>query len=89
MRSELLPTVLRGAALSDLPSPASVAALRLPTLLLAWTEDPTHPIGSAHRLHSLIDGSELVVATSPADVETWPARFARHLQSCDGVALMP
>ncbi|QWC85068.1 alpha/beta hydrolase [Nocardioidaceae bacterium] len=79
--AELLPTVLRGAALSDLPAPEAVAGLRVPTLLLAWTEDPTHPLDSARRLQSLIAGSELVVAESPAHVATWPARFRAQLET--------
>src|SRR6185312_8263912 len=32
----LLPTVLRGAASSDLPAPEAIAGIRLPTLILAW-----------------------------------------------------
>lgn len=75
----LLPTVLRGAALSDLPAPAEIGEIAVPTLVLAWSDDPTHPLTSARALHELIDGSVLVVARSPSQVEAWPRRFADHL----------
>ena len=44
----LLPTVLRGAAASDLPAPEAIAAIRRPTLILAWDGDPGHPVATAN-----------------------------------------
>ena len=82
----LLPTVLRGAALSDLPAPEQIAEIGVPTLLLAWSEDPTHPLTSARRLHELIDGSVLVIARSPSQVDAWPRRFADHLHAVSSPA---
>ena len=73
---DLLPTVLRGAAGTDLPPPEAVAGIDAPTLLLAWTDDPSHPLSTATRLHELLPDSRLVVARSPAEVLAWPALFA-------------
>lgn len=61
----LLPSVYRGAALSDLPARADIAALEIPVLVLAWVQDETHPLATAEQLHALIGGSKLVVARTP------------------------
>jgi len=71
----LLPTLLRGAALTDLPSPPALAALAerdLPVTVLAWTEDPAHPVSTARALADLLPQTRLVVAATPADLATWP-----------------
>jgi 3-oxoadipate enol-lactonase len=75
----LLPSVLRGAASSDLPEPEAIAGIRLPTLVLAWDGDPGHPVSTAERLHALIPGSELHVARTPDELRTWGERAARFL----------
>jgi pimeloyl-ACP methyl ester carboxylesterase len=74
-----LALALRGAAESDLPSREQVASITAPTLLLAWADDPGHPLSTAEALHSLITGSELVVASSEAEVLAWPERVGRFL----------
>lgn len=76
---ELLPAALRGAAASDLPSPEELARITAPTLVLAWTDDPTHPLSTAQVLVETIAGAELVVAATGDDVARWPARFAAHV----------
>jgi 3-oxoadipate enol-lactonase len=71
----LLPTVFRGAAGNDLPSRSRIAALgerRVPTLILAWTGDPAHPVAVAEELHALLPGSRLMTADSPYQVARWP-----------------
>jgi pimeloyl-ACP methyl ester carboxylesterase len=70
----LLPSVLRGAAASDLPAPEQIAVIRTPTLVLAWDGDPGHPVSTAERLHELIPGSALHVARTPAELRTWGDR---------------
>lgn len=50
----LLPSVLRGAALSDLPDEDAIAGLQHEVLLLPWTGDPGHPVSTAERLHALL-----------------------------------
>ena len=67
----LLPSVMRGAASSDLPNPRQIAGIRTPTLILAWTDDPGHPVATAERLHDLIPGSALHIARTPAELRTW------------------
>jgi len=68
----LLPSLLRGAALSDLPPPAAVAGLTVPVTLLAWTEDAAHPVSTAEALADLLPAPRLVVAATPADLAGWP-----------------
>lgn len=63
--------VLRGAATADLPSPEAIAAIAVPTLILAWSGDPGHPTSTAERLAELVPGSRLDVATERADLDAW------------------
>lgn len=79
VRPELLPTVFRGAAGTDLPDAGSIRALTMPTLVLAWVDDPAHPLSTAQRLHALMPASRLVVARTPADVAQWPDLVADHV----------
>ncbi len=75
----ILPAVLRGAALSDLPAPERVAALTHQALILAWDTDPGHPVSTAERLHELLPKSELHIATTMAEVRAWPDKVAAFL----------
>ncbi|MGH1524382.1 alpha/beta fold hydrolase [Leifsonia sp. L25] len=79
LRPATAPAVLRGAALSDLPSPEQVATLRMPVLLLPWAGDAGHPLSTAERLHELIPASELFLAEDAADADTWPDRVEAFL----------
>lgn len=85
---QLLPTVLRGAALADLPPKDDIAGINVPTLILAWTGDQTHPLRTATRLHELMPHSRLVVARTPYGVMAWPGLFAEHVITA-GVELAP
>lgn len=76
---ELAPSVLRGAAVSDLPDREAIATLRLPVLLLPWAGDPTHPVSTAEQLRELIPGSQLVLAEHGRDLDAWPERVAAFL----------
>ncbi|MFV0374052.1 alpha/beta fold hydrolase [Microbacterium sp.] len=80
---ELLPTVLRGAAATDFPSPDHVRGIGVPTLVLAWSQDPTHPLRTARRLSELIPRSELVVARTAYGVMAWPGLFAEHVTTAE------
>jgi pimeloyl-ACP methyl ester carboxylesterase len=80
IRPPLLPSVLRGAAASDLPSPDAVRRLTQPTLLLAWDTDPGHPLSTSERLAELLPNAELVVAGRLRDVAGWTDRVAGFLQ---------
>jgi len=76
---ELLPTVLRAAAASDLPSPESITTLTQPALVLAWATDPGHPVSTALRLAELLPTAELHVAEHVAEVRAWPERVSMFL----------
>lgn len=69
----ILPSVFRGAAGSDLPGPAELARIGVPVRVLAWTDDPSHPMSTAERLTELLPRAELTVAASPDEVRQWPA----------------
>ncbi|WP_404953547.1 alpha/beta fold hydrolase [Streptomyces sp. 147326] len=75
----ILPAVLRGLARSDLPSPAQIAGLRLPALILAWADDPGHPLSTARTLAGLLPGAALHVSETRADIRTWGERIAEFL----------
>lgn len=68
-----------GAAVTDLPSEEALRALDMPCLILAWSGDRMHPIPVANHLHGLLPDSELMIATSDADVLEWPKRVAEFL----------
>ncbi len=68
----ILPAVFRGAALSDLPEPERIAAIEVPVTVLAWVEDPAHPLSTAETLVDLLPNAELVVAHNGDEVSTWP-----------------
>lgn len=76
---ELLPSVYRGAARSDLPDPERIARLTAPTTVLAWTEDPAHPLSTAQALVELLPGATLQVAAAPEQVSRWPGVLARDV----------
>jgi pimeloyl-ACP methyl ester carboxylesterase len=76
---ELLPSILRGIGVSDLPAPEAIATLSHPTLILTWDTDPLHPVYTAEKLHELIPGSALHVSTSVQDVKSWTGRIADFL----------
>jgi pimeloyl-ACP methyl ester carboxylesterase len=78
---ELLPSVLRGAAMSDLPPAEALATLTHPTLILAWDTDPGHPISSAEYLADTLPDATLHISTTADDVRTWTERIEKFLQS--------
>ena len=75
----LLPSVLRGAADSDLPDDATLRTLRLPVLVLSWYDDPGHPVETGQRLADVIEGAELGTAATVEELHSWGARTATFL----------
>jgi 3-oxoadipate enol-lactonase len=75
----LLPSVLRGAAASDLPDPETLRSLDHPAIVLAWAGDPGHPESTAERLVELLPHAELHVATRIREVLRWPLQVAEFL----------
>jgi 3-oxoadipate enol-lactonase len=76
---ELLPSVLRGAADSDLPAVDAVRATAVRTLLLPWTTDPGHPISTSERLVELLPDVQIQVAHQLRDIMSWPDRIDAFL----------
>ena len=79
VREELLPSIYRGAALSDLPAPHEIARLDVPTTVLAWVEDPGHPVSTAQALVELLPRATLAIAETPHDVRAWPGVLAQDV----------
>ncbi|MBW4042555.1 MAG: alpha/beta hydrolase [Acidobacteria bacterium] len=76
----LLPTVFRGAAATDLPSPDAITGIRHPVLLRPWAGDPGHPVSTAELLHEQLPGSVLEVMSTPDDLRGLGARIADFLR---------
>lgn len=76
---DLLPALFRGAGSSDLPPSDAIAGIATPTTILAWTDDPSHPLSTAEALVSLMPSATLQVASTRADLETWPAVLAEDV----------
>lgn len=76
---ERLARVLRGAGITDLPMRDDIAGITVPTLILAWSGDPGHPVSTAERLHELIGDSTLHVATTADELASWTAHVADFL----------
>jgi pimeloyl-ACP methyl ester carboxylesterase len=75
----LLPSVLRGAGMSDLPSPDDVRGVTVPVLLLPWATDPGHPASTSERLAELLPDAEMHLAEKLDDVATWTDRVEAFL----------
>ena len=76
-----LARVFRGAAVADLPDPDAIATLQLPTLVLAWTGDPGHPMTTAERLVELMPHADLHVASTFEDLIGWTDLTISFLES--------
>lgn len=77
----LLPALFRGAATSDLPPAHDLTEIDAPTLVLAWSDDETHPVSTATTLAGTLPNARLVVAQTPYGVMAWPGLFADHVTS--------
>ncbi len=73
--------VLLGAADSDLPMPNEISNIMQPTLILAWKDDPAHPVQVARELHQLLPNSQLHIADSIDDFLNWSDQIATFLQT--------
>ncbi|HEX2192583.1 MAG TPA: alpha/beta hydrolase [Acidimicrobiales bacterium] len=79
MDEKVVPSVLRGAAASDLPSRDELRTIVVPTLILAWADDPAHPLSTAHALAEHLVLSEIDVAHDLAGIRAWPERVSAFL----------
>lgn len=76
---DLLPTILHGAAMTDLPDLDQIAKIDVHTLILAWSDDPSHPMSTAKKLREALPEGRLVVARTPYGMMAWPNLFADHV----------
>ncbi|MFI7274402.1 alpha/beta fold hydrolase [Streptomyces sp. NPDC049879] len=76
VQPDVLPALLRGAARSDLPPHEALAAVGVPTLVLAWTDDPVHPVSTAEQLAELLPDARLHISADAGDIRTWGERIA-------------
>lgn len=72
MDPKYLTPLLRAAARSDLPRPEEVRAVIVPTLILAWEDDPDHPLATARALAGAMLQADLRIARDVADTKAWP-----------------
>jgi pimeloyl-ACP methyl ester carboxylesterase len=59
--------------------PEELASIAVPTLLLAWSDDMTHPVSTALALAETLADTRLVVARTPYGIMAWPSLFADHV----------
>ena len=76
-----LAALFRGAGHADLPAEDALLMLTMPTMILAWTGDSGHPVSTAERLGELLPNSEVVLASTRAELDTWTQRSADFLDS--------
>jgi 3-oxoadipate enol-lactonase len=74
-----LAQVMRGATTANLPDRDQIAAISAPTLILAWTGDPIHPMSTAEELHGLIPDAELRTASTAEELAGWTDLVARFV----------
>jgi 3-oxoadipate enol-lactonase len=70
-----LPLIFRGAARTDLPPHEAIRAVKAPALILAWSDDPGHPLSSAETLQELLPDAHLEVAHNMDELAEWPRRI--------------
>lgn len=68
---DIFPSVLRGAALTDLPDREDIAQITVRSVILPWSDDPTHPLSTAESLASIMPNASMSVAHNPTERDTW------------------
>jgi pimeloyl-ACP methyl ester carboxylesterase len=79
LSERLLPSALRGAASSDLPSRDVIAALGMPVLVLCVADDPAHPVSTGEELVALMADADLHVAHTREHLQQWGGLAAAFL----------
>jgi len=72
IKRKTLSSLFKGAAITDLPSREEIKSIDIPTLILGWTGDPTHPVETATELDKLMPHAELHIAEGYSDFQHWP-----------------
>ncbi len=82
--------VLGGAAQSDMADKARLAQLDVPALILAWEDDPAHPLSTAEALAATLPNVRDMVVCHPTDLANWqPALLDFVRQSAAGKRRRP
>lgn len=82
IKPELIPTIMRGAAATDLPALDEIAKIKHETLLLPWAADPGHPVSTAVALAETMINSRLRIAHTAEQVKAygaWTVPFLREV----------
>lgn len=66
-----LAACFRGAAHADLPSLEDLATITTPTLVLAWSGDPGHPVSTAERLRDTLPNVQVSIASTRPEFASW------------------
>ena len=72
---------MRGASLSDLPPTGDLEKLQIPTLILAWANDPVHPLNTALTLARTMPQATLEISTTADEAERWDLLVRRFVTS--------
>ena len=72
LKRKTLLNLFKGAALTDLPPKQDIPKIDMPSLILAWVDDASHPLETATELDRLLPQSKLVIAKGYPDFEKWP-----------------
>lgn len=67
--------------MSDLPTPEQLESIDVRTSILAWTDDPGHPVSTALRLTELLPNASLRIARTPEEVDHWPMILMNDVDS--------
>lgn len=79
IRPELMPTIMRGAAATDLPVLEEITKINQETLLLPWASDPGHPVSTAVALAEAMVNSRLRIAHTADQVKAYGAWSTQFL----------
>lgn len=79
-----LAQAMRGATHAQLPDREQIAMITCPTLILAWTGDPVHPIATAEQLGGLLPHADVRIASTGEDLTTWGDRVSRFVAGVGG-----
>ncbi|TKG96665.1 alpha/beta hydrolase [Puteibacter caeruleilacunae] len=81
LQSDYYEPLLLGASQSDYPSIEEISKLKIPTLILGWKGDPTHPIKSCEELQKALPHAQVHIANSYEDYHANTSIVAQFL-SC-------
>lgn len=77
------PQIYLGGAASDLPSREQIAAIKVPTLIVALPEDENHPLDIARELNGLIANSKLEVISDYEGYITMQQKVGEFITSLE------